>query len=532
MADLTQVYSALQKADAAGDTAGAKQLADYIRAQGTDTPKEPTEKPAEPQASFGERALGVAKEVGNEAVRVGAHLVTGLPLMAADAAAGVNALAHGRTHLQPGEQFPSQQYEKTLSKAFPAPTSTAGKVSEGASEIIGGAGAGAARRAAGLLTKSEAAAASVDKFKDAERLAVKTAQAAPENTKIENAKKWGFKILPTEGGGTVGKTLQGVSGKAQTEIALSKSNAVQADRLAAKAIGLTDKQPMTEGNIERLKQGAYKVYDNVKKLGRIQTDEQYRKELDAVRDRTASSAVDFPEDFNERIEKEISKFSKSSADSASFLDKIKSLRQRAGKNMSSLNADDFELGVAQKKIATAMENQIERATEASNPGLVKEFRDARMQLAKIYNVEDALSPSGHISAAILARQLKRGVPLSDELKGIAETYREFPKNMRHPDSISGGNSHFSALDYLVGGATAVAHPAAAGKVVAGIVGRPVARSIITSKAYQAKGIRPRLPDAKTHTLEDAAVGATVATPGKRHTLQDLTEADASGMVLQ
>ena len=33
MADLTQYYTALQKADAAGDTAGAKQLADYIRSQ-------------------------------------------------------------------------------------------------------------------------------------------------------------------------------------------------------------------------------------------------------------------------------------------------------------------------------------------------------------------------------------------------------------------------------------------------------------------------------------------------------------------
>jgi hypothetical protein len=33
MADLTEAYAALQKADAAGDTAGAKQLADYIRSQ-------------------------------------------------------------------------------------------------------------------------------------------------------------------------------------------------------------------------------------------------------------------------------------------------------------------------------------------------------------------------------------------------------------------------------------------------------------------------------------------------------------------
>lgn len=516
MADLDQVYSALQKADAAGDAAGAKQLADYIRAQ----KPEPPVAAAAPEPSLGQKALGVAKEVGGEAVRAGAQAVTGLPLMVADVPVAAANLIEGKDKAgNYPHKLPSQRYEETLDKAIAPPTSTAGKVSEAATSMLMGGGATAGRRAAGLLTKAETAALPAQKAQEAERLAVKTAEAAPENTKIQNAKKWGFKILPTEGGGQVGKTLQGVGGKIQTEVALSKSNAVQADKLAAKAIGLNDKQSMTEGNIERLKQGAYKVYDKVKNLGRIQTDDEYRKELDAVRDRTASSAVDFPEDFNEKIEKEIAKFNKKDADSASFLDKIKSLRQRAGKNMSSLNADDFELGVAQKKIATAMENQIERATGNSNPELVSQFRQARMQLAKIYNVEEALSPSGHVSAAVLARQLKRGVPLSDELKGIAETYQEFPKNMRHPDSISGGNSHFSALDYLVGGAAAVANPAAAAKVAGGIVGRPVARAIITSKAYQKRGIGPSYPKPKGHTLEDLAVGATAASPS---TLDQIT----------
>jgi len=243
--------------------------------------------------------------------------------------------------------------------------------------------------------------------------------------------------------------------------------------------------------------------------------------LDAVRERTSQAAKDFPEDFNEKIEKEITKFNKKDVDSASFLEKIKSLRQRAGKNMSSLNADDFELGIAQKKIATAMENQIERHAGSTDPKLVEDFRKARTQLAKIYSVEDALSPSGHISAAVLARQLKRGVPLSDELKGIAETYMEFPKNMRHPDSIGGGHGAFSALDYLVGGVSAAVNPAKAAEIAGTLAGRPIARSIIKSGAYQKRGIKPRIPTDSSgapgrNTLEDLTVGASVASP----TLQD------------
>src|ERR1700693_1355129 len=39
--DLTHVYAALQKADAAGDTAGAQRLADYIRAQSAPQARRP-----------------------------------------------------------------------------------------------------------------------------------------------------------------------------------------------------------------------------------------------------------------------------------------------------------------------------------------------------------------------------------------------------------------------------------------------------------------------------------------------------------
>ena len=323
-----------------------------------------------------------------------------------------------------------------------------------------------------------------------ESAAIRAAEEAPKAEKIERARSIGIKLPPSEAGGAVGKVLEGAGGKIQTEMNLSRENSKVINRTAAKEIGLSDRQPMTEANIERAKQVHFKVYDQVKKAGLITTDDEFRQELEGVKERTKQAETDFPEDTNELIDKEIKKFSVASADSGSMLEKIKSLRAKASRNMQAPDAEKFELGIAQKKIATAMENQIERHTAETNPGLVKAFRESRVALAKIYNVEDALGPNGNLSAAVLARQLKRGVPLSGNLKTIAQTYQEFPKVMRYVDSL-GGHAPFSALDYLVGGVEAVANPGSAARVVGALTARPIARSIIKSEAYQKRGIKPQ-----------------------------------------
>jgi hypothetical protein len=324
-----------------------------------------------------------------------------------------------------------------------------------------------------------------------EKAAVRAAEEAPKQTKIQQARSIGLKLPPSEAGGPVGKVLEGAGGKVQTEMSLSRDNAKVINRTAAKDIGLSERQPMTEGNIERLKQKAFKDYDAVKKAGKVTFDDQYREDLGKVRERTRQAEEDFPDDTNELIDKEIKKFDRPEADTSSALEKIKSLRDRASRNMKSPDAEKFELGLAQKKIATAMENQIERQFSATNPDLIKNFRASRQQLAKIYNVEDALSPNGNVSAAVLARIYKRNPKLlTGGLKTIAETYQEFPKVMRYVDNL-GGHAPFSALDYLVGGVEAAAHPAGAAKVVGALAGRPLARGIIKSEAYQSRAIKPR-----------------------------------------
>jgi hypothetical protein len=353
-----------------------------------------------------------------------------------------------------------------------------------------------------------------------EATAIKAAEEAPKNTAIVRARSIGLKLDPTEAGGPVGKVLAGAGGKVQTEISLSRANAKVINRTAAKEIGLTDKQSMTPGNLDRLKQKAFGVYDRVRKSGRIASDDIFKTELEGVKERTAQAQVDYPEDTNELIDKEIAKFNRPSADAGSMLEKIKSLRERASQNMKG-DADKFELGLAQKKIATAMENLIER--QVKDPALIKDFRAARQQLAKIYNVEDALGPSGNLSAAVLARQLKRGVPLSGGLKTLAESYTEFPRVMRSVDAL-GGHAPFSALDYLVGGVEAVAAPHKATAIVGALAARPLARGIIKSRAYQRAAIKPREPKPSLTTRAARRIaGPTVSDvePTAPATLQDL-----------
>lgn len=363
----------------------------------------------------------------------------------------------------------------------------------------GGAIADVARMGARPLERGLAPLAERVAQRGEAKVAERNLPNAAENERITRLKQMGYSQAPTTGGGGVlGRAGEAISGQLETEYALSRKNAKVSNRKAADDIGIAKNQPLSEQTVEAKKQEAFKVYDQVKNAskttGRVVADDKFRQSLDAVRERTGQEAADFPEDVNEQIEKEINKFNVKDADSSSLLAKVKKLRERASKNMRG-EADAFELGVAQKKIATSMEDLLDRHVESTQPGLIKDFRDARQRLAKIYNIEDALTPNGNISPAVLARQLKRNVPLTGGLKDIAEAYQMNKRAMRTVDDL-GGKGEFSRLDVLVGGAEMLVHPAKAGLIAAGLGARPLARAIITSKPYQR-----------------AAIGSKAAQPG-------------------
>jgi hypothetical protein len=460
-------------------------------------------------AGVGETALKAGSQMLANPIEAAAslyHLATDEPgTKVSGANEAVQSIADATTYqprTAPGRAFSS--VADTLGSLIPNASNRAGQyVTEKTGSTALGAATALAPQAALSLAGARAGEPAVragleNVARSGEQAATaKAAELAPKNASIEQARSIGLKLPPSQAGGGVGKIMEGIGGKTANEMDMSRANAAVINRTVAKDIGLSANDSLTEAKLEELKQRAYKPYEAIKKAGKVTADDEYRTALEQVKERTAQASEDFPEDTNELIEKEIGKFNRPSADAGSWLEKVKSLRERASKNMKATDAEKFELGIAQKKIATSIEDLLDRQIGTENPGLISEFRGARQRLAKIYSVQDAVSPNGNVSAAVLSRQLDRGVPLSGGLKTVAELYQQFPKVMRHVEGL-GGHSPFSALDYLVAGVAGLTELAGgnfgrAATVAGALAARPTARAIIRSGPYQRAAIKPRIP---------------------------------------
>src|SRR6185369_10228458 len=100
---------------------------------------------------------------------------------------------------------------------------------------------------------------------------------------------------------------------------------------------------------------------------------------------------------------------------------------------------------------------------------LKNFREARTLIAKTFDVDKALaSGKGKVNAEVFAAALRKGKPLSGDLKTIAEFADKFGDAARVPKK--GWSAPFSVLDYAAGSFGSPALP----------VGRVAARGAILS----------------------------------------------------
>jgi hypothetical protein len=171
-----------------------------------------------------------------------------------------------------------------------------------------------------------------------------------------------------------------------------------------------------------------------------------------------------------------------SIDAADAVADIRQLRADATKNIKAPFAPvQNSLGYTQRQIATALEEQIDSHIQAT-PGLpndlITQFRDARVQLAKIHSVEDAME-GPHVSAGALNKQPY----LSGNLKTISNAYENFPRALQDVSRIR-DSGPFGVLDYGFGVAGGLAHPGFATAILA----RPMVRAALGSKLYQSSAI--------------------------------------------
>lgn len=154
MADLTDAYSALQAADAAGNAADAKQLADYIRSQGDSQSAAPTEQPTD-----------IGRQVALTGRAAAQGVVGALTLPSTLMTAAANTPAYLANKLL-GTNYP---YRKSLAEGFsdvmtkagaPVPqTSEENLAAAGVSGLTGGLATGGAVGLPGLANAARAGGA-------------------------------------------------------------------------------------------------------------------------------------------------------------------------------------------------------------------------------------------------------------------------------------------------------------------------------------------------------------------------------------
>lgn len=302
---------------------------------------------------------------------------------------------------------------------------------------------------------------------------------------VKRARDAGFTLKPSEAGAKAGAVVEGLTGSAKLETSLVRKNQKLTNKLVREEFGLPE-GPITRAVINQKKAPHNAVYQQVSKLGEVPVGDEFRAEIAAI-GRTPGKS--FQKDINKSVEELKSAYvDEQKFDAADAVLKVRELRFKAGKNIGSRDPAQQELGYAQRAIAEAIDNQLQRhATALGKTDLVSRYRNARQELAKLHSLEIA-ARGGEVSAPILAKQLERGVPLSGNLRTIAEVANDFPNVMREGRKVKGGTPVNMAETFVGLGGAAAVHPA----MLATIAARPITRALLSSKRYQntlAKGER-------------------------------------------
>lgn len=379
------------------------------------------------------------------------------------------------------------------------------------SRIGGGAVTGGA--AAGLIDPEQAATGAIvggalppalagaGKIGSAIGRTISGPQVAPEvQQAVSSARNAGYVIPPSQAKPTLAnRALEGFAGKISTAQNASARNQPITNELARKAIGATD---LTPQGIADVRQAANAAYDDLAQVGTFQADANFTKALDQAGASTAAMRKNFPELANKEIDTIVEGLkSRPEFDAQSTIEAIKQFRSNASANRISTDPAKKALGKAQGKVAGALEDLIDRnLQQAGNPELLANYQQARQTLAKTYDVEKALNPAnGSIDASKLAAQLKKGRPLTGELKTIAEFALQFPKAAQSVERM-GSLPQVSPLDF--GGAAAVSGVTANPLYMASVLARPAARSAVLSGPVQNRLAQPAGQNALMRALSN------------------------------
>lgn len=385
-----------------------------------------------------------------------------------------------------GSLVPGSAIGSAVTKAIPAATAV-GKIGQGA--LVGGVTAGAQPLPGGqdeLSTdklKQMAGGAAVGGALPVAAQGVKSFFGSnrlnpTQQATLDAGRAAGYTVPPSAVNPSgLNNTLESLAGKAAVGQEAAARNQKVTNVLAAKALGLPTNQPVTPSALKSVRDVADQVYGQVDNLG--PTAKTALKEL---RDARYKTGLNYDHYF-------------------------------ASKNPEALEKAEYHKGLAQ-----LFEQEIENeAKAAGRPDLVKALTEARMKIAKTYDIERALGEAdSNVSAPILGRAFdkKGSKAVTGPIATVGKMAEAFPSVMRDgakvpTAGVSGTDAAMSAMLGTIGfGAGGPAGLSAAALPLM----RPAARNLVLSPTYQkylAAGIPARyIPLIDAMTQRAVAAGGT------------------------
>lgn len=427
MADLTEVYAALQKADAAGDTEGAKQLADYIRTQGAaPAASTATASVARPEAPL--TFSDYLKNFGSAAVRPIVKAATALPGMAADTGVGLRNMAANLSNGITPTLADFNPFAKTggTPQTYPLPSQSFNQALDTVTRAPSGLGKGAelvsTMLAGSKLPAPQAAEQAPANFQDATQ--------AMRNQVLQRGQAAGYVVPPASNNPTfMNRLLEGISGKLKLQQEAAARNQPVTDMLAARALGQNPDAPLTQEGLSAIRQEASQAgYAPLRKVGDIPTDPKFLSDLKGLTQQAEGASKSFPGiQPASPIHDVVAALSQPKFDSSDGLDAISLLRSQADDAFRSGNGT---LGTQYKAASNAVENMIERhlSQQEGSEGLLDAFRSARQRMAQTYTAGKAIvADTGSSNAMKYAQALQAGKPLVGDQRTIGAFASQFRK---------------------------------------------------------------------------------------------------------
>jgi hypothetical protein len=217
--------------------------------------------------------------------------------------------------------------------------------------------------------------------------------------------------------------LERLAGKTRTQQSAAVENQQVTDRLARRSLNLPADAPLTRANMQQIRTNEYQTgYTPLNNIGAVQADQAFDTALNNVLTAYTGPGRSFPGAIPQPVQDLVQNYRVGQFNAADAVGATRTLREAARANMA---RGDNELGLAQRAVSNALEDQIERALQtAGNPNaqaMLDQFRASRQRMAISHAVEDAIvEGGGSVNARQLANDLQtRGRYFSGDLDLIA-----------------------------------------------------------------------------------------------------------------